>query len=31
LEKKYTIKVYDSRTSEEVENSAITIDVPEIK
>lgn len=29
--KKYTIKVYDSRTSEEVENSAITIDVPEIK
>jgi hypothetical protein len=28
--KKYTIKVYDSRTSEEVENSAITIDVPEI-
>lgn len=28
--KKYTIKVYDSRTKSEVEDSAITIDVPEI-
>lgn len=28
---KYTVKVYDSRTSKELENSAVTIEVPEVK
>lgn len=27
----FTVKVYDSRTSKEIENSATTIDIPEIK
>lgn len=27
----FTVKVYDSRTAKEIENSAITIDIPEIK